>query len=237
MTASRSVINPAKSPDCGEEVGEVKKKCPIYVRAFFIGGAGDKKWYLNGPNYNIRPAKEAVDRKVDPDDGKNRYEGYYLGYDEVRGIDDINTYVTANIPDATTHVYIVGHSLGGWNGAHLSRILSDNGYRVKMLITLDPVGKGGVVQFFSDIYPDEPKPKMEYWMNIRALPTKRNFSDTVADIGEQWIIDGNTSPQPDVQYIEDENHANAPQLFYARAQSSAYSTMVQRILETIRSNP
>lgn len=106
-----------------------------------------------------------------------------------------------------------------------------------MLVTLDPVGKGGVVQFFSDIYHDEPKPKAEYWMNIRASSTKSNFSDTVADIGERWIIDGNTSPQPNVQYIVDENHANAPQLFYAGGQSSAYSTMVDRIVETIRSNP
>jgi hypothetical protein len=241
MTASKDVIHPASPPNCGEEVNGIKAKCPIYVRAFFIGGAGDKTKYevlgipVDGPNGNIVPVQSAVDSKVIPEDVKNRYASFYLGFEEVKGTNDINTNVTANIPDSTTHVYIVGHSLGGWNGAHLSQILSDKGYSVKMLITLDPVGTAFLVQVNSDIYTRTPKPKAEYWMNILAAPRNRNSSDTVADLGGRWIIDSKTSPQPNTQHIVDINHAEAEVMFMANSPSSAYNTMVQSILETIRS--
>lgn len=235
MTASREPINPAKSPNCGEEVGEVKEKCPIYVRAFFIGGAGDKRKYkiigiinAGGPTYIMDQVKYLVDSEVDPMDSKNRYESYYLGFEEACGNKDINEHVTAKIPDATTHVYIVGHSLGGWNGAHLSQILTDNGYKVKMLITLDPVGTSPLVKVNSDIYWDTPTPKAEKWINLRADPTNSNFSDTVANTGGRWVIDNNTV---------DTNHENAQQLFDTGGDSSAHSVMVQSILETIRSSP
>lgn len=237
MTAAKDVIHPASSPTCGDEVDGIKASCPVFIRAFFVGGAGDKKEYLfQGPNHNIVPVKMVVDEEVKPIDIKNRYASYYLGYDEVRGTNDINTYVTTNIPDSRTHVYIVGHSLGGWNGAHLSQILTDNGYMVKMLVTLDPVGKGSVVQWISDVYSSTPTPRANYWINVRASPNQDDSSDTVAKLGERWVIDEKTTPQPNAQHVANVHHAYAKLLFDAGG-PSAHTVMVQSILETIRTNP
>jgi predicted esterase YcpF (UPF0227 family) len=60
-----------------------------------------------------------------------QYSSYYLGYNEVKGNDDIEKYVLNMIPNTNgTKINIVGHSLGGWNGAHLSEILTIKGYIV-----------------------------------------------------------------------------------------------------------
>lgn len=248
MTAAREPIHPASPPDCGEEVGGIKKKCPIYVRAFFIGGAGDKYKYrvvgipVEGPTEIMRYVKEGIDSKggfdskVKPKDKNNRYNSYYLGFEEASDNDDINKYVIANIPDATTHVYIVGHSLGGWNGAHLSQILTDNGYLVKMLVTLDPVGTSVLVKINSDIYWNEPKPKAEHWINIHAAPADGDGSDTVANLGGRWTIDETNAPQPDEARTLDINHFNAQGMFDAvgAGGQSPSSRMEHSILKIIQ---
>lgn len=127
---------------------------------FFIGGAGDKEAYylVAGPFKNIVDAQRSLDLR--PEDLLDYFEyvPVYLGYNEVRGKEKISQNVLKEIPSKQTRIYIVGHSLGGWNGAHLSAILSSLGYVVEMLITLDPVGEGVMVWTFSNIHREKPIP-------------------------------------------------------------------------------
>ncbi|MCU1717816.1 alpha/beta hydrolase [Pseudomonas sp. 5P_3.1_Bac2] len=177
---------------------------------FFIGGAGDKEaYYFSGPFGNVANAQSSLDKELTPYRDKAEYISHYLGYNEARGNEDINTYVLKNIPTKAIPVYIVGHSLGGWNGAHLSRHLADAGYRVEMLITLDPVGEGFLVQTFSDIYWKEPQPSSKFWINIRSQPKTPDQSDKVAEFGERWII----TEGPQVNAVAPNNHYDAIGLF------------------------
>ncbi|WP_454564196.1 alpha/beta hydrolase [Pseudomonas sp. AIG] len=172
----------------------------------FIGGAGDKEsYYFSGPYENIQDARLAFDRRTETLKGEGKYKSEWLGYNEVRGKQDIQRHVLSLIPYKSCPVYIVGHSLGGWNGAHLSKIMSDWGYRVQMLITLDPVGEGALVWLGSDIYRERPAPVSVDWINIKATPSRRDPSDGVADFGEKWII----SCGPSLNVNVDTNHANA----------------------------
>ena len=105
-------------------------------------------------------------------------------------------------------VHLVGHSLGGWNGAHLSQILVEKGYKVKALVTLDPVGEGMMVWMGSDIYLSKPTPKAEFWINVRADAKKPDSSDGVADFGERWIPQG-----ANVSVVADIHHYDAGRMF------------------------
>jgi pimeloyl-ACP methyl ester carboxylesterase len=133
-----------------------------------------------------------------------------LAYNKFLTDEDLAKNVLVEVPEKSTPVYIIGHSLGGWNGAHLSSVLTDKGYKVKMLITIDPVGQGKIVYGISTIYRRKPEPKAGFWVNIRADKIKnRDISDTVADFGEQWEI----TSGPDVSGRVDVNHADADVMF------------------------
>lgn len=178
----------------------------------FIGGAGDKeRYYFSGPYKNIREAWVTFDDRTRKLQKQGRYKSDWLGYNEVRGKQDIQRHVLSLIPYKSCPVYIVGHSLGGWNGAHLTKIMSEWGYRVQMLITLDPVGEGALVWLGSDIHRERPEPITNDWINIKAAPTQRDPSDGVADFGEKWLV----SCGPSVNVSVDTNHANAFGLFNA----------------------
>lgn len=178
----------------------------------FIGGAGDKEsYYFSGPYGNILAARAAFDKRNESLSAKGRYRSEWLGYNEVRGKQDIQRYVLSLIPYKSCPIYIVGHSLGGWNGAHLTKLMSEWGYRMQMLITLDPVGEGALVWIGSDIYRQRPDPVAVEWINIKATPTNRNSSDGVADFGEKWIV----SCGPSLNVNVDTSHANALELFDA----------------------
>ncbi len=200
------VAKPVKSVSIETKV--MSKK----IIAFFIGGASDKEGF-----YGTSPTKIVEDevKKVFKDllDDKNLsdlYEDSYLGYNEVRGEKDIENNVISKIPNKDrTAIYIIGHSLGGWNGAHLSQILTDKGYNVDLLITLDPVGTGADVKLVSDIYWTEPKPKANYWIHISTFPEDYRADDFIADYGGQW------RPKSGMQ-ISDEcscNHGSAGFMF------------------------
>ncbi|MFI8744372.1 alpha/beta hydrolase [Pseudomonas sp. NPDC077186] len=182
--------------------------CRVVV--FFIGGAGDKEsYYFAGAYNNIKLAYDYFKDLIGDAGYLEFYGSHYLGYSDVRGDWDIDKYVYKGVPDKSAPVYIVGHSLGGWNGAHLSKILSEKGYKVEMLITLDPVGEGALVWLGSDIYFSKPEPISGYWINVRAAPKRPNSSDSVANFGEQWqIVTG-----PDINARMDINHADALSMF------------------------
>lgn len=103
---------------------------------------------------------------------KHVYIPDYLGYYEIYGNQNIERNILSKIPNKAAPIIVVGHSLGGWNGAHLSGLLHRAGYRVEMLITLDPVGEGTLVVATSDIYSAPPKAAAKYWINIRAETSK-----------------------------------------------------------------
>lgn len=204
------------------------------VVVFLIGGAGDKKRFLgSGPNGNIAPLQGELQnfslRALKPEQLPNfsvEYKGYYEAFEDTRIAENF----ISVIPSKRSIIYLIGHSLGGWNGAHLSRILTDKGYNVKMLITLDPVGQNWILERSSKIYDDEPSPKAKQWINVYARPSSRNFTDVVAWAGSKWEI----TSGPQVNISIDTNHAEAPQLMFRRPESgaaSAYELLTKDIIE------
>jgi hypothetical protein len=185
---------------------------------FFIGGAADQeKYYFQGANNNINYARNILDKRINAIKPlSKKYTSWPKSYNDARGSGDIQTHFITNIPSKSCPVYIVGHSLGGWNGAHLSRILSEAGYTIKFLVTLDPVGEGFWVWMGSDIYKSEASPIAETWINIRANSSKPDPSDGVADFGGRWIMtDG-----PTMNKTADIHHASADWMFIEPVQGT-----------------
>ncbi|SDS12381.1 alpha/beta fold hydrolase [Pseudomonas oryzae] len=201
--------------------------------ALFIGGAGDKKaYYLAGPYRNIAYALTAFDQRIEEAGQTDGYQSLYLGYHEVWSASAIGRLVAAEVHDQTTPIYIVGHSLGAWSGAHLSQRLSEWGYRVEMLVTLDPVGSGLLVRLGSRIPYHRPAPRSHCWINVRAEPGRSNASDLVAQLGRKWHVAG----EPDIDEALDTNHANAWALFCNPLHDgrSAADCMFESIVEQLR---
>jgi len=205
------------------------------VVVVLVGGAGDKKRFLgNGPNHNIQPAEAPLRRFVEHNvelGPRKTFEVLYLGYYEIFEDARIQANVMPSLTDLGTKVYIVGHSLGGWNGAHLSKILTDKGYDVKMLITLDPVGKSPTLELWSKIYNTLPVPAAKKWINIKAQPSHSNITDVVAWAGEKWII----TSGPDINVTVDVNHAEAISMLYASLDGgeSAFQMLEMAIFEDL----
>ncbi|WP_392564709.1 hypothetical protein RHO13_04640 [Orbus wheelerorum] len=152
-----------------------------------------------------------------------------------------------------TKVYIIGHSLGGWNGAHLSAILSNFNINIECLVTLDPVGMGNHELHFiqpwikkAQIYTYEPQPVTKYWFNIQARHinvTKKqvsgSFDDWVAWAGGQWLM-SNNYPAAEQQICEKTNfsHKKALQMltYPTILGCSAYDYLLNSILKVLSSN-
>lgn len=210
------------------------------VIVFFIGGAGDKTAYLgvSGPYYNILTVSREFQKIANSELSQfshriiNGELTTYLGFHEIYGVVNIEKNVIKKIPNKTDVVYIVGHSLGGWNGAHLTSSLKALGYQVEMLITLDPVGRGKGVQAISDIYETNPIVEAKKWINIRCEPNLQdtNFSDVVAYAGEQW--------KPTVGMTYDvktkTNHANANLIMHTTVFNN--QTAMDLLIQSIRDN-
>ena len=181
---------------------------------FFIGGAGGQEaFYFSGPNRNISDARRILDTRESSLMKLGLYVAMDLNYNNVRSLNDLKKRVMARIPSKSAPVYIVGHSLGGWNGAHLCRILVDAGYNVVMLVTLDPVGRGTLVELASDIpFDPQAEPKAKVWINVRAVPSRPDRTDMIAMLGERWIVE--SGPNANVEV--DLNHADAEGLFLAK---------------------
>ncbi|MGY4819141.1 alpha/beta hydrolase [Pseudomonas chlororaphis subsp. piscium] len=177
---------------------------------FFVGGAGDKEsFYFSGPYKNIEAAQKLLDDRTRELARQGRYRSSWLGYNEIRGKKDIQKHVLNIIPYKSCPIYIVGHSLGGWNSGHLTSIMTEWGYTIKMLVTLDPVGEGMLVWMGADIYASAPTPVAEQWINVRAAPSVPDSSDGVANFGEKWLM----TSGPDLNVDMDVNHANAAAMF------------------------
>ncbi|MBC8996232.1 alpha/beta hydrolase [Pseudomonas sp. N40(2020)] len=212
-------VEPLAKRDVGNvELTKPEDKCAKVIAIsikkvfiLFVGGAGDQEsYYLSGPNWNVSHVRTKVESDADALCYLSKCDMKALAYNKFLTDEDLAKNVLVEVPDKTTPVYIIGHSLGGWNGAHLSSVLADKGYTIKMLITIDPVGQGKIVYGVSTIYRRKPEPKAEFWINIRAAKIKnRDISDTVADFGEQWEI----TSGPNVSGRVDVNHADADIMF------------------------
>ncbi|KAA1243272.1 type VI secretion system tube protein TssD [Aquimarina sp. RZ0] len=202
------------------------------VITFFIGGAGDKaSFYGSGVTGIMKDVESSFNVKI----GFLQYQSKYLGYNQVKGEKDIKNNVLDLIFNKDgTQINIVGHSLGGWNGAHLSNILSNKGYIVNTLITLDPVGEGGGVTIISDIHTLFPSPKADFWVNIHTDPKDYRADDLIADLGGQWIPRKN---KPHVNHIIKCNHGKAKEMFNeilakkTISASSILSSAISKFLE------
>jgi pimeloyl-ACP methyl ester carboxylesterase len=214
-----------RTPSDYLKVKEYKK-----VIAFFIGGAGDKTPFLGvGPNGNI---KEVMDKFIVKNNSVN-YIPLYRGYDEVYGEANIKKEVLSQIPDKRASIYIVGHSLGGWNAAHLSQILTDKGCKVKMLVTIDPVGLDAIVNGSSKMYWATPKPKADFWINIYVDPKNYNFPDFIADSGKRWKPNTNS---PNVFHTTSISHEDAEGIFIEKTSTgkSAFDYMLNSVTITLK---
>lgn len=195
------------------------------VVTLIFGGAADvESYYTQGPNNNTYPIYKLMLKYLS--EPKIKYIIERKDYSAAKGKDDI-TKIKALIPTTNSYVYIIGHSLGGWNGAHLSQILSDSGYKVSMLVTLDPVGCGALVSIGSDIYNSEPKPVADEWINILCAPAHPDPSDDVAEFGERWIV----SSGPKLNESVNVNHRWADDIFKAKLSDgkSAYDHVIESI--------
>lgn len=200
------------TPIDNRERKNLRVKSGKMVIVFFIGGAGDKEsFYGTGPYRNIYEVQRMCEEPFNELIKSKLYHSEYLGYDEVCGRNDVKANVVQKIRNLSMPIYIIGHSLGGWNGAHLSSILTDLGYSVEMLITLDPVG-AGLVKLAADIYFSEPKPKAKFWINLRAEAKSFDASDRVARAGSQWMVKNG----PNLNYIAPIHHAEAGKKFLVR---------------------
>jgi hypothetical protein len=218
----------------------IKKRAEIQIRVrkpvtiFYVGGAGDKRKFVPGPKAlmgpfaNIIDAKNHVERRISDLRDLKLIEDHWLGYYEIYGAENIKKNVLAFIPLKTTPVFIIGHSLGGWNGAHLSRTLGNAGYNVEMLVTIDPVGEGVAVATGSDIYPKRPEVSAKKWINIRANPKNENGSDFIAEFGERWTV----KVGPDINCELDVNHADAGIMFNRKI--SGQKTAADLVADAIR---
>lgn len=178
------------------------------VVTFFIGGAGDKEpFYGSGATKIMEGVESNFNIKID----FSQYQSKYLAYNEVKGENNIKNNILSQLPNKDgTQVNIVGHSLGGWNGAHLSDILTQKGYIINTLITLDPVGEGGGVTTISDIHLLFPSPKAGFWVYIHTNPENYRADDLIADLGGQWFPRKN---KPHVTHTTKYSHGDANDMF------------------------
>jgi len=201
ITAYIDTINPSITPI------EVDYK---QVVTFFIGGAGDAtSYYGAGPHYVMRDYVKIPFEQSAPKEG---HLTRYLGYADVYGLKKIRKNILAFLPNkGGTSVNIIGFSLGAWNGAHLSQILTNQGYKVNVLITLDPVGINIGVKLISNIYWNVPQPIANYWINTYTNPPRLEGDDLVARAGGQWIP---TREAVHVLHETAHHHKEAGLLFY-----------------------
>jgi hypothetical protein len=198
----------------------------IYTEAFFkktvalfIGGAGDKEAYAGtGPTNIIQlevqnPFDSIITIQPQEQLNLNDYKSLYLGYNEAyknKIASNIISELNKIAEPKGLSINIIGHSLGGWNGAHLSQILTRSKYKIEILITLDPVGTKEGVTLVSDIYRPYPYPIYKYWINIQSSPTQYEADDYIAWLGGQWEPD---KEKPNNYIIVDYHHREASKMF------------------------
>lgn len=213
------------------------------------GAGDKESYFFAGPYHNVAVLKYYLENTVILSDttlDSSRYYCAYLGYHEVfkqKQMDAIiedyicnkKNYQTKDVPPLpiinseltprtedeieNLKIVIIGHSLGGLNGAHLASYLVKNNYPVHYLITIDPVGLGTLVRLVSRVITDDPpSPKTENaWINIKLIG--KGFDNFIAKMGERWIpgfhkpflgsFRRTSAELPTHSYISKQSHAYA----------------------------
>ncbi len=244
--------------DGAKSKGTPPKPTPYLPHAiiFFIGGAGDQEPFVsfrdksllpkivNGANYNIDYAKQCFiskARKLSPNEITPRILTKSISYNNLNETKEIENLINTRIKTIDESdkkhgkralIYIVGHSLGGWNGAYLTEQLSRKGYSTEMLVTLDPVGTHHYSTLLAaDVYSSEPNVKSNKWINIRCEGGSYNFPDLVADVGGQWKP---SKIKPTIEATTPIHHENADGLFTVKIGTSGKSAL-DHLIESIQS--
>lgn len=141
---------------------------------------------------------------------------YYLGYYELYPQNRIIKILEAL--DADVSIYIIGHSLGGWNSVHLSSVLASRGFQVKLLVTLDPVSGSLGLNKLADIYTTQPKDVgAKEWINVFSDAESYGVDDFIADVGSQWgLKDMRNFRTPDIYITSRHSHGQAFQMLTER---------------------
>lgn len=221
-------VSDVKDKDSFTEYTVSEEKAEI----IFIGGAGDQESYYGaGPTRLIRYAERVLYEECGNFNMAHLVIPHIISYSKVYGENNLNE--LENKLDKSNVIYIVGHSLGGWNGAHLATILANKGYTVRMLVTLDPVGTGVIVGTISGIYwKPETHPKAEKWINVRAESDSFfDISDTIANLGGQW----NITSGPIINETVNATHANTVAIFTTKLSTglSALDYIIQDLQENL----
>lgn len=186
------------------ELAEVVVRPPA-VFVGFIGGLRDRYPVLGlAPTHIMLGVRNEFVRNLDADTTNSDYfNAKYYGYQDVQMGQvkkDIESAMTTN---PQTKVYLIGHSLGGWEGATMTK---DTTFHTEMLITVDPVGTG--LSYTGAISFKEPEVSADRWINILANPKKNDESDWVATAGGRW----NMKEGPDRRDTSSFHHRQALQL-------------------------
>ena len=175
---------------------------PWGLYTIFIGGAGDHEsfWYIfpnhkvvqyYATNYFHSKLANHFQSKLKVNESRAQqlatFSVKYYGYNQIdRAYDNAIRFLKL-FP--TANVNIVGHSLGGWQAAHLAQRLNEfKCNSVANLITLDPVSTiyswnpAGSIKFKG------PKTTGPNWINIRAESSSfyPGWNNIVANSGGQW---------------------------------------------------
>lgn len=194
---------------------------PWGLYTIFIGGAGDHErfWHVF-PNHGAVKDYAQIDFnsiltghfQTKLNVNKSRADRLaifnikYYGYNEIDAAYDAAIRGLKNFP--TLKINVVGHSLGGWQAAHLAQRLNEfKCDTVANLITLDPVGEiyswnpAGSIKFRS------PNTTGSTWTNIRAESSSMypGWNNIVANAGGQWNP-SNSGLSPTYNYQIEADH-------------------------------
>ena len=160
-------------------------------------------------HYTYKPNSDRLSIITTKDDKDNIIKTTHYTYDNLGNPVMITT--KDHKGNENAKINIVGHSLGGWQAAHLAQQLEE--WRcgsVGVVTTLDPVGIRYSYNLAGSINFKTPNPKYKTWVNIRAEAKDTSINDVIANLGGQWDP---SSLNPTYNYTLEVDHAYAYTMF------------------------
>ena len=188
---------------------------PLGLLTIFIGGAADKNpfWFFGsyGP-YHI--VGDFADEFVEVDGNSD-----YFGYDEGNQI--LEKVKAALVSDPCEPINFVGHSYGGKTAVALARILANEGIRINLIITVDPVG-GVIPGLWDDA---DSLSNVDTWINVDAVHGAWDRSDWIAFWGSKW--DSTVDGESDLFQTITAHHREFEKLLKTKKKFSAYEKLLE----------
>lgn len=165
---------PTAAPATAPEPAPLARAPEPTVLVIFVGGAGDR--------WGARILTDYAQRMADSLAISTTHRIAHFDWDQEGAIERL----IRSQPDGTS-VRLVGHSWGGDTAAKVAAALGQDGIRVDMLITVDPVGNNDA---------DRPaaiaaaRQGADRWINLRAVGGSwRDQSNLIAALGGRWAED------------------------------------------------